>query len=230
MCSSPPMNEISPEAMEAVLRRPKPGLPAQLEMAPVPRPGTIDYPNIPPDCVPAAVLILIYPRDGAPHLVFIRRPSASVHHKDQIAFPGGQIEGSETPVEAALREAEEEVGVRPSQVRVAGSLTPLYIPPSRYCVSPIVGLAADTPAFVPFPEEVAEILEVPLSLFLDKRNERVEQRTPFGVPLDVYFYRFGEHEIWGATAAILRAFLLSLRQSLEGPSGQRKSADPKKTL
>jgi 8-oxo-dGTP pyrophosphatase MutT (NUDIX family) len=207
------MNVISPEAMEAVLRRPKPGLPAQLEMAIVPRPGTVAYPDTPPDSVPAAVLILIYPRDGAPHLVFIRRPSASVHHKDQIAFPGGQTEGSETPVEAALREAEEEVGVRPSQVRVAGSLTPLYIPPSRYCVTPVVGLAAETPVFVPFLAEVEEILEVPLAHLLDPATVRRETWILERGEVSVPFYAFGRHKIWGATAMVLAEFLTLLRSA-----------------
>jgi len=205
------MNVISKEAMEAVLRRPKPGLPAQLEMAPIPRPGTIDFTNSPPDCVPAAVLILIYPRDDAPHIVFIRRPKTSVHHKDQIAFPGGQIEGSESAIEAALREAREEVGAGPAGVYIAGELTPLFIPPSNYCVTPVVGLSARRPEFVPFPDEVAEILEVPLAHLLDpasvKREKWILERGEVSVP----FYAFGRHKIWGATAMVLSEFLTLLR-------------------
>jgi 8-oxo-dGTP pyrophosphatase MutT (NUDIX family) len=197
--------------MAAILLRPLPGLAAQLEMTPIPRPGTAVYPDTPPDSVPAAVLLLIYPRDGAPHIVFIRRPGTSVHHKDQIAFPGGRIEGSESPLEAALREAEEEVGVRPSQVRVAGILTPLYIPPSRYCVAPVVGLAAETPDFVPFPEEVAEILEVPLALLFDPATIRRETWHLDRGEVSVPFYAFGRHKIWGATAMILSEFLAVLR-------------------
>ncbi len=197
----------------AILRRPLPGLPAQLEMAPSPRPGTVAYPDTPPDSVPAAVLVLTYPRDGTPHIVFIRRPGNSVHHKDQIAFPGGRIEGRESPAEAALREAEEEVGVRPSLIRVAGSLTPLYIPPSRYCVMPVVGLAAETPGFVPFPEEVAEILEVPVAHLLDPASIRREQWTLERGTVSVPFYAFGRHKIWGATAMILSEFLAILRSA-----------------
>jgi len=204
---------LSLEAMAAVLRKPLPGLSVQLEMAPIPRPGTVAYPDNPPDSVPAAVLILVYPKEGAPHLVFIRRPGHSLHHKDQIAFPGGRIEGAESPVQAALREAEEEVGVRPSLIRVAGSLTPLYIPPSRYCVSPVVGLAADTPAFVSFPEEVAEILEVPLSHLLDPAAVRRETWRLDRGEVSVPFYAFGRHKIWGATAMILSEFLAVLRSA-----------------
>jgi 8-oxo-dGTP pyrophosphatase MutT (NUDIX family) len=205
--------EWPPEKWEAILRLPLPGLNAQLEMAPMPRPGTVSYPDTPADSVPAAVLILIYPRDGAPHIVFIRRPGTSVHHKDQIAFPGGRIEGSESPVEAALREAEEEVGVRPSLIQVAGSLTPLFIPPSRYCVAPVVGLAAETPAFVPFPEEVAEILEVPLEHLLDQAAVRRETWRLERGDVSVPFYATGRHKIWGATAMVLAEFLTLLRSA-----------------
>jgi 8-oxo-dGTP pyrophosphatase MutT (NUDIX family) len=202
---------LSLPGLKAVLDGPLPGLPAQLEMAPMPRPGTVAYPDTPADSVPAAVLILLYPKGGETHIVFIRRPSHSMHHKDQIAFPGGQIEGAETPAEAAVREAEEEIGVARPLVRVAGSLTPLYIPPSGYCVSPVVGLAAAAPAFVPFPEEVAEILEVPLAHLLDPATVRRETRRLEWGDVAVPFYAFGEHKIWGATAMILSEFLAVVR-------------------
>jgi len=207
----PNRSVLSQDGLKAALAGPLPGLGTQLEMAPMPRPGTVAYPDTPADSVPAAVLILLYPKGGGPHIVFIRRPSHSVHHKDQIAFPGGQIEGAETPVETALREAEEEVGVRRSLVRVAGSLTPLYIPPSGYCVSPVVGLAAETPVFVPFPEEVAEILEIPLAHLLEPATVRRETWTLDRGPVQVPFYGFGPHKIWGATAMILAEFLSVVR-------------------
>jgi 8-oxo-dGTP pyrophosphatase MutT (NUDIX family) len=208
-----PSHFLSPEEMSAALRRPRPGLSAQLEMSPLPRPGTVAHPDNPPDAVAAAVLILIYPKDRASHIVFIRRPSSSVHHKGQIAFPGGRIEGSESPVEAALREAKEEVGVPPAQVAVAGILTPLYIPPSRYCVTPVIGLAAAAPAFVPFPGEVAEILEVPLAHLLDPAAVRREMWRLDRGDVSVPFYAFGEHKIWGATAMILSELLAVLRSA-----------------
>jgi 8-oxo-dGTP pyrophosphatase MutT (NUDIX family) len=213
MPEASPLSDWTTGKWEALLRGPKPGLTAQLEMATNPRPSTVAYPDTPPDNVPAAVLVLVYPRDEAPHIVFIRRPSTSVHHKDQIAFPGGQIEGAESPVEAALREAREEVGVPSALVRVAGELTPLFIPPSRYCVTPVVGLAAEAPDFVPFPEEVAEILEIPVAHLLDpasiKREKWILARGAVSVP----FYAFGPHKIWGATAMILSEFLTIVRSA-----------------
>jgi 8-oxo-dGTP pyrophosphatase MutT (NUDIX family) len=205
------MKPIAFESLEDLLRRPKPGLAAQLEMAPIPRPGTVAYPDTPPDCRQAAVLILLYPKENETHIVFIRRPRTSLHHKDQIAFPGGRIEGRESPIEAALREAREEVGVLPRLVRIAGELTPLYVPPSNFCVTPAVGTASARPAFVPFPEEVDEILEVPLARLLAP-DAVIRETWPLerGNAL-VPFYAFEGHKIWGATAMILAEFLTLLR-------------------
>ncbi len=201
----------SPRDLETVLRGPKPGLAAQLEMAPMPPPGNTTFEEAEGTSLKAAVLILLYPRNGASHIVFIRRPPTSLHHKDQIAFPGGQIENGEDRVRAALRETEEEVGVPPSEIRIAGEITPLFIPPSNFCVYPVVGTAEHPLRFIPFALEVAEILEVPLSRLLDPdyvhRETWMLERGPVLVP----FYAFGPHKIWGATAMILSEFLALLR-------------------
>jgi 8-oxo-dGTP pyrophosphatase MutT (NUDIX family) len=166
----------------------------------------------------AAVLMVFYPKNGDLHILLTKRTEDVEHHKGQISFPGGsQDDGDNDLVVTALRESEEEIGLPRESVRILGTYHD-YETPSGFAVTPVVAFADSLPDLTPHEMEVAEILEVPLSLFLDKRNERVEQRSPFGIPLNVYFYRFGEHEIWGATAAILRSFLLSLRQSLEGPA------------
>lgn len=193
------------------LAGPLPGLPAQLAMAPIPRPGNMTYREAEATSLKAGVLILLYPRAGGePHIVFIRRPGTALHHKDQIAFPGGRIEPGEDFVRAALREAEEEVGAHPAQVRVAGALTPLFIPPSNFSIYPVVGFAEVPLEFVPYPEEVAEIIEVPLAHLLDPGTVRRE-----AWPLDrgsvlVPYYAFGPHKIWGATAMVLAEFLAIL--------------------
>lgn len=163
----------------------------------------------------AAVLMLFYPRNGELYTILTKRTQDVEHHKGQISFPGGSQDGRDGDlVETALRESEEEIGLPRKTVNVLGKYHE-YETPSGFAVTPVVAIADVLPPLSPHAVEVAEILEVPLSLFLDTRNERVEQRAPFGVPLDVYFYRFGPHEIWGATAAILRSFLHSLRQSAE---------------
>ena len=163
----------------------------------------------------AAVLMLFYPKNGELYVLLTKRTEDVEHHKGQISFPGGSHDEVDNDlVVTALRESEEEIGLPRELVRVLG-LFDEYETPSGFAITPVVACTEALPPLRPHAAEVAEILEVPLSLFMDKRNERVEQRAPFGVPLNVYFYRFGEHEIWGATAAILRSFLRALRQSLE---------------
>jgi 8-oxo-dGTP pyrophosphatase MutT (NUDIX family) len=163
----------------------------------------------------AAVLMLFYSRNAELCVLLTKRTEDVEHHKGQISFPGGSHDVVDSDlVVTALRESEEEIGLPRGVVRVLGIFDE-YETPSGFAITPVVAFAEALPPLTLQVAEVAEILEVPLSLFMDKRNERVEQRVPFGVPVDVYFYRFGEHEIWGATAAILRSFLLSLQQSLE---------------
>lgn len=166
----------------------------------------------------AAVLILLYPKGRDLYVLLTKRTEDVEHHKGQISFPGGSQDGKDTDlVSTALRESEEEIGLRRDAVHVLG-LFDEYETPSGFAITPVIAYAPSMPPLKPNAVEVAEILEVPLSLFLDNRNERIEQRVRFGVLLDVYFYRYGEYEIWGATAAILRAFLLSLRKAMGGSS------------
>lgn len=199
------------DQLSRILSGPLPGLPAQLAMVPIPRPGNMTYRETETTSLKAGVLILLYPRAGGErHIVFIRRPGTVARHKDQIAFPGGQIEPGEDFVRAALREAEEEIGVPPVRIRIAGALTPLYIPPSNFSIYPAVGLAQEPLEFVPYPEEVAEIIEVPLARLLDPGTVRRETWTLGRGPVLVPFYAFGPHKIWGATAMVLAEFLAIL--------------------
>ena len=189
--------------LPALLAGNKPGLDAQLKLAPDPRPGQKIYQEVQDTCRPAAVLILLYPRGRRLHLVLTRRTSEVDHHRDQISFPGGERDEHETIVAAALREASEELGVRPADVRVLGNLTPLYIPASNFCMFPIVGAAAKRPAFRRAPAEVAEIIELPLAVLLDPKSVRRETWTLHGRETMVPFYYFRGHKIWGATAMVL---------------------------
>lgn len=160
-----------------------------------------------PDLKRAAVLIVLYPKSDELHVLLTKRTDDVEHHKGQISFPGGSVDdGDSDCVATALRETEEEIGLPRSTVQVLGLLDE-HETPSGFVITPVVATVPSFPALRPNAIEVAEVLEVPLSVFLDKRNERIEQRQRLGVVQDVYFYRYGGHEIWGATAAILRAFL-----------------------
>ncbi len=193
--------------LERRLKREMPGLKAQCRMMPRPRPGHKLYTEAEETSLKAGVMLVLFPREGALHLPLIRRTGAVFHHRDQIGLPGGQLEGEETFEQAALREAQEELGIPPEKVRILGHLTPLYIPPSNYCIYPVVGVLEETPVFLPDPWEVAEVIEVPLAHLLDPRHVLGEDRLIQGEPVRVPFYALGQHKIWGATAMVLAEFL-----------------------
>lgn len=165
----------------------------------------------------AAVLLLLFRHEGETQVLLTRRTDSVEHHKGQISLPGGAADSpGEESVTTALREAEEEVGLPGAACTILG-LFDDFPTPSGFCVTPVVAAAADLPALRPNPHEVEEILSVPLRVFLDPSNERVEHRVSGATTTDVYFYSFGSHEIWGATASILRNFL---RAALPGPERQ----------
>ncbi|WP_420714943.1 NUDIX hydrolase [Corallococcus sp. bb12-1] len=156
----------------------------------------------------AAVLMPLFERDGVPYVVFTRRPAHLRTHAGQYAFPGGGQEAKDvTPLETALRETEEELGIARGGVRVLGLLdeTPTT---SSYRIRPYVGVIPGDGKYVPNPAEVDLVLEVPLVRLMDPAILRVERHAWEGVEHDVHFYTHGEHVIWGATARILRDFLL----------------------
>lgn len=211
------MNIPKPEELvsrlESRLKGPKPGLASQLRMVPDPRPGDQTYQEVGDRCLKAGVLVLLYVRDCRLHLALTRRTSKVAHHQAQISFAGGRMDENENEIEAALREAREEIGIIPNSIRILGELTPLYIPPSNYCIFPVVAFAGKRPDFQPFPEEVAEIIEVPLDHLLDPRNTRREVWPIRGNEVSVPFYEFLGHKIWGATAMVLAELLELIHHS-----------------
>ncbi|NBD12476.1 NUDIX hydrolase [Corallococcus silvisoli] len=155
----------------------------------------------------AAVLLPLFERQGVPYVLFTRRPTNLRTHAGQYAFPGGGQEARDvTPLETALRETEEELGIARGDVRVLGLLdeTPTT---SSYRIRPYVGVIPGDGKYVPNPMEVDLVLEVPLAALLDPSIVRVERHMWEGLEHDVHFYTHGEHVIWGATARILRNFL-----------------------
>jgi len=161
----------------------------------------------------AAVLVPVILRD-APTLLLTRRTDTLARHSGQISFPGGRSEADDlTPVETALRETFEETGIAPGFVTVAGYLD-RYLIATGFDIQPVVGVVADGFALVPDPREVADIFEVPLGFLLDPANRRRESREIAGRQRSFYAFTYKEHEIWGATAAII----VNLAQRLDGIS------------
>lgn len=152
----------------------------------------------------SAVLILFYPKNNQTHIALIKRSTDNSVHSAQISFPGGKSEVSDKSlIHTALREAEEEIGIVADSVKIIGSLTKLYIPPSNFDVFPFVGVTYSTPVFKPN-YEVQKILEVDLATLMNPATctyKKIQHRTgnDFVVPC---YYIQGE-VVWGATAMII---------------------------
>ena len=156
----------------------------------------------------AAVMLILHEREGAPWVLLTKRTERVADHKGQISFPGGSRDpGDASLLEAALREVREELGVEPSDLRVVGGLAPVLTVVTRYVITPFVAYAPRRPDLRPDAFEVAEVIDAPLSALLDPTKLRVEEWDSHGVRRDVYFYEYGKHVIWGATARILRQLL-----------------------
>lgn len=185
-----------------------PGREAQRRMAPSPRGGGV-FPDAPqPDTRQGGVLILLYPDNMRLFVPLILRPTYQGVHSGQVGFPGGGREEEDRDlVRTALREAYEEVGIDPKQVTVLGVLTPLYVIASNYLVQPVVAWAAARPSFHPDPNEVADLIEIPLLDLLDESNRRTEVWQLRGYAVQVPFFAIQEQTIWGATAMMLSEFL-----------------------
>ena len=199
--------------IEAGLRAPLPGVAAQLLMAPDPRPGQKAYFEVEGTALKAGVLVLLYESGGELRLLLTRRTERVLHHRGQISFPGGEQHPGESLEATALRETAEELGLDLGPVRVLGRLTPLYIPPSNYCIYPTVAFLPGPPVFRSQPDEVAELVEVPLSHLIDPANRRRETRTVGGRAAVVPFYEYRGHQVWGATAMVLAEFLVLLGEA-----------------
>ena len=188
---------------------PLPGRAAQYRMAPVFRRDDELARVEGKPCREAAVLALLHPlqEDDAPALVLTVRPPDMAHHAGQIAFPGGRREPGESLVDTALREAAEEVALDPRRVELLAPLTPLYIPPSNFCVYPFLGAVPDFPELHPADAEVAQILHTPLPQLLHPETRREEPWTLRGERVVVPFYAIDGHKVWGATAMMLAEML-----------------------
>jgi 8-oxo-dGTP pyrophosphatase MutT (NUDIX family) len=152
--------------------------------------------------VKAAVLLPIVARED-PTLLFTRRTETLARHSGQISFPGGRSEESDlSPVETALRETLEETGIEAGFITMAGYLD-RYLTGTGFDIQPVVGVLAEGFALAPDPREVAQVFEVPLAFLLDPANRRRETRFIAGRERRFHAITYKEHEIWGATAAII---------------------------
>lgn len=203
------MNHDLLKELESRLRKDLPGESSHQKMMSYSRPTAAEAfkHKVPPR--QSGVLLLLYPKAGEMHTVFIKRPSYEGVHSAQISFPGGRHEPGDSDLkETALREAEEEVGVRSSDIKIIGQLSELYIPPSNFLVYPSVGTIDYEPEFVPEEREVDQIIESSVESII--REETIEQREIFIKNYNRHIvaptFQIQGHTIWGATAMILAEF------------------------
>jgi 8-oxo-dGTP pyrophosphatase MutT (NUDIX family) len=156
----------------------------------------------------AAVLVPLFVRDAALHVLFTRRTDTLEHHRGQISFPGGTAEeGDESLFATALRETEEELGIRPADVRLLGALAPVNTT-TGFVVEPFVGAIPQPYALTPAPSEIAEVIEAPVAALLHPKA--LERRLLPDRDEPTLFYHYGAHVVWGATARMLKELLDAL--------------------
>jgi 8-oxo-dGTP pyrophosphatase MutT (NUDIX family) len=191
------------EKLKARFQFTLPGREAQFQMAPTFRPE-MDESGI---TQKAGVIILLYLKSNKLYFPLIERPVYNGAHSGQISLPGGKMDSSDVDLIAtALRECEEEIGIKASTITPLGKLSELFIPVSKFQVFPIVGFIEKITEFFPQPEEVSSIMEVPLELLLKESTLEKKQVIYNNKDEVIPFYNIFGKMVWGATAMILSEF------------------------
>ncbi len=165
--------------------------------------------------IEAAVLIPLYSKNGRIHVLLTKRSDMVEHHRGEISFPGGKLDPEDQDLlSCALREADEEVGIAAKDVRVIGELDDFYTVATNFLVVPFVGIIPYPYEFSPCSREIADLLGVPLEVFFDSQRRTEEVWTIKGQNVEVISYRWKEHNIWGATARILKHFVEMLENGI----------------
>jgi 8-oxo-dGTP pyrophosphatase MutT (NUDIX family) len=159
---------------------------------------------IPEGILPKAAAVLVGVMDKAgPSVLLTQRKDTLSKHAGQIAFPGGRLDDGETPLDAALREAEEETGLQRRFVEPLGYLDG-YLTVTGYFIVPVVARILPGHSLVAQPDEVEDIFDVPLQFLLDAKNRETQSRVWKGMTRHYYVYPYGQRYIWGATAGVIK--------------------------
>ena len=199
--------------LTAEIKKGLPGTEVQWKMASSDR-MIRNFPRSPGnDARVAAVLILLYPHNGSVFTVLMQRHDYNGVHGGQISLPGGKQEPQDKDIiQTALREAYEETGVDQENITVIGTLTPLFIPVSNNIVTPVVGWTEERPVFTHQQEEVVFLFDADIKKLLEPDIVKTKQMKISGEMIDVKYFDYEGHAIWGATAMILHELLTLIRR------------------
>ena len=162
---------------------------------------------------PGGVLILLYENDGGVKFPLIKRAEYLGAHSGQVSFPGGKAEQGEDAITTALRECEEEIGVRKEDIRVIGKLSDFFVMPSNFMVTPVVGVIDFKPFFKPDPYEVVNVLEGDvLSVLQENAIKQKEILVAGKYRMIAPHFEIQGEVVWGATAMMLNEFRIILRE------------------
>jgi len=192
------------------LTEPLPGKDAQLQMIVTPR-LPIPKINFDKKGIPAAVLILLFPKQGDWHFYLTKRADTVDHHKGQISLPGGVVEHGESLESAALRETYEEIGVPSENIKIIGNLSSFYIPVSGFEIFPFVGYTDKEPKTAIHDKEVSRIFSTTISNFMSDSVQKSKKDTLRGFPVTIPYFDLSNEMVWGATSVLLSEFKAVLK-------------------
>lgn len=191
-----------------------PGKPAQKIMLTKPR-NPINYSSNSECPNPAAVLILLFPVKQDIRFFLTKRTNVVQYHKGQISLPGGAWEEGEQLWGTALRETNEEIGVREDHIQFIGELTPLFVPVTGFLIHPFVGWVDEEPETSPDPTEVESLFAVSVSALMDQNSCQREEQTIRDYVFDVPYFLLNKQKVWGATSMVLSEFKTVLKKVID---------------
>ena len=164
---------------------------------------------------PGSVMLLLYPDEGKIKFPLTKRPDYVGTHGGQVSFPGGKAEPNETIEQTAMREAEEEIGVRRANIEMIGRLSEFFVIPSNFMVTPVVAWQATKPIFIPDPVEVVKVLECSIEDLMKEDAVQVKEiLAARKYRLSAPHFMLENEIVWGATAMMLNEFRTVLRKIL----------------
>ena len=153
--------------------------------------------------IPSAVLIILYPENNDWYFLLTKRAKNLSHHKGQISLPGGIQENRESYEQTALREANEEIGIKDKDIQIIGKLTSISVPVSNFKIFPFIGWVKKKPKMIVQENEVERVFSVSINELLNKKTLKEKSEVYLNRQIKIPYFDFGGEVVWGATSMIL---------------------------